>query len=204
MQTIERSNGPIAKILRSALQENTDAQQPGRDNPAPALELPHSDCGGWIEGRGTTYGGDGQVSPVTALMREGGDLVAQLRIMDSEALLNVLMRGDSPAADALRLRLTSGLGDAGKHGTYDTLSDENRLQDHIDDANFILSKVEQALLAGAQTDERARLLSILMQMIENENSFVARMMYIDLLVTCKQVAEDARAVSYTHLRAHET
>ena len=192
MQTIERSNGPIAKILRSTLQENTDAQQPGRDNPDPTLELPHSDCGVWIEGKGTTYGGDGQVSPVTALMREGGDLVAQLRIMDSEALLNVLMRGDSPAADALRLRLTSGLGDAGKHGTYDTLSDESRLQDHIDDANFILSKVEQALLAGAQTDERAGLLSILMQMIENENSFVARMMYIDLLVTCKQVAEDAR------------
>ena len=68
--------------------------------------------------------------------------------------------------------------------------DAARLQDLVDDAGNILAALNEAVASGKQTEQRTAMLSKLQEMAGHENgSLVARMLYFDMMVSFRSIAE---------------
>jgi hypothetical protein len=79
------------------------------------------------------------------------------------------------------------------------------LQNLIEDASLVLAAIEAASKSGSGVEERSSVLSTLQEMAgsEGQDSFVARMLYLDLVTSCRSVAEGGNVDGSMSARSQE-
>jgi hypothetical protein len=141
------------------------------------------------------------------VLREGQDAMERL-IMESDELaqrlpeehvvelLAAIERGSTPVARAVRSRtplvLREGHDIIGAVGASESSGhDEEALPNLVQDASLILAAIEGPANSGSGMDDRSSVLSTLHDMAgsEGQGSFVARMLYLDLVTSCRSVAD---------------
>jgi hypothetical protein len=159
------------------------------------LNTPHLEsAGGGLETVGEEFANRDR--PLERLIVEADELAQRLPDKHVAELLSAIERGSTPVARAVRSRtplvLREGQDIIGAVGASESSGhDEEALPNLVQDASLILAAIEGPANSGSGMDDRSSVLSTLHDMAgsEGQGSFVARMLYLDLVTSCRSVAD---------------
>jgi hypothetical protein len=130
---------------------------------------------------------------MSLLQEEGKKLLQHLDLDLCSDVTSILisLSHTNPIASVLFSAMLQAGFVGGELQAPNALEDENRLQDFVDDASSIFSMIQDAVTSGEASEQRETVLKALQEMTqdEGEGNFVARMLYLDLMATCRSIAE---------------
>lgn len=198
LTAIERGSTPVAQAVRSRVQTPVTAIRkdsihedmslslmPLLDVDRARLECTTNSVFSLLTERTRTH--------LSVLGREGKLLMDQLdddsRSGIAETLAHQFLSPSRPIASLLvSIVLQSGLDDIHTPDAVD--DDEARLQDLIEDAGYILAAILESVASDEQLEQRKSMLASLQEMASQDgDNFVARMLFFDLMVSCRSISE---------------
>ena len=200
LRTIERGSTPVAKALRSRACTPALEQQVQNSHQAmqeEKVDVPVLDIGqAQSDSAATSIFGvltERSKGALELLEAEGKDLYQKLGWESQGEIARSLasLSGDNPVA----LRLFSGLVEVGlvvgsEIEECEPFGDGEILRHCEDDANAILLAVQRATAPGAGVEDKSSVLTTLQGMVFNDGSFVAWLLYLDLMVECRSLGEN--------------
>jgi hypothetical protein len=177
VDAVMQGQSPAASAVRSRLS-------------TPQLES----AGGGLETVGEQFANRDR--PLERLLVEADELAQRLPDKHVVELLAAIEIGNTPVARAVRSRtrlvLREGQDIIGALGASESSGhDDEAFTNLVQDASLILAAIQGAANSGNGVDDRSSVLSTLLDMAgsKGQGSFVAKMLYLDLVTSCRSVAD---------------
>ena len=197
LTAIERGSSPVAQAVRSrvhtpAANASTGNMQEYGSSFIPPLDVDRTRLQSTTDSVFSLLTERTRLN-LSALESEGTFLIEQLdetsRSSIADTLAHQVLSPSRPIASLLvSILLQVGSDKVDLSGVSD--DDTARLQDLLDDAGYILAAIYEAIASGAQTEQRTAMLARLQEMAgQGGGNFVARMLYFDMMVSCRTISE---------------